>query len=825
MKHLLVECCLAALIVSSTSSVAAASPEDDKVSNPPELAAYRINPHPPTIDGDLSDSIWQSDHIEYSTYFTQQEPDEGLAPTESTMVAVAYDEGAVYVAFWCYDADPGAVSRQLVRRDRSAESDRVSMCIDAFHDHQTCYRFEVSAAGVQTDTRYYNNDNSDRSWDAVWESAVKIQPWGWSAEMRIPYHCLRFAAQETHVWGVNFTRWINRKNEYVKWSYTPSSQGGFVSNFGHLTSLSGIRPARRLEFLPYVSSRVERAPRSVSNPDGKDFRKNAGFDLKYALSSNLILDATINPDFGQVELDEPVLNLSTYETFFPERRPFFLEGADLFQSDFMLFYSRRIGRAPGSDVNDANLLYYTRYPDAMTILGAGKVTGKLSSGTAIAFLSAVTDKETANYGAEINRVEDSTWIGDSLVTDLRSADTAFRRGLLEPRANYSVLRIKQDVFNNSSVGAMVTSASQKGMHSAVTGGVDWRLSTNDNAWGTEGQVVFSQVDPLRTGLGMSLSINKSGGKHTRGAAGVVIKDPHLSINDLGYTSRVNSRRVWGWMQYRTNDDWWIVRNSYNNFNVWSSWNYDDVNYELGGNFNTYIEFTNFWSMGGGVGIQAEQYSDRETRGNGLWQWPNNPTYSTWLSLDTDQRRKISFNINPGAGTDRGGWWWANYVGIRYRPRGNTEFSTGVNFSQHFDATRWVENDGDSSVFAILDQDQISLSASASVLLNRNLSIQLSAEGLVYSLDYEDYRYYQGGNDYSEPLTGFDHDRKSSALNSTLLLRWEYHPGSTVYLVWTRSGSQNYSGNTDLDITRDLQRLFAGSVYNTFLVKASYWMNL
>jgi hypothetical protein len=347
-------------------------------------------------------------------------------------------------------------------------------------------------------------------------------------------------------------------------------------------------------------------------------------------------------------------------------------------------------------------------------------------------------------------------------------------------------------------------------------------------------VVFSRVDPVHTGFGFDMSVRKNGGKHTRGAIGVHVKDPYLELNNLGFSSRNNTKQVWSWVQYRTTDDWWIVRNSYNNFNFYSTWNYQDVNYGLGGNFNSYVEFTNYWSLGGGIEMQAEKYSDVETRGNGLWEWPVTPTMATWFSLNTDQRKKLSFNWNPGGGADRGGWWWANYVGVQYRPRSNTEFEFGVNYTQNRNNLRWVDNisdedawgeDVDSSLFANLNRDQVFLHASASVLFNRDLSLQLSAEGLISALDYENYRYYQGGNTYGPEQDDVDYDRNFASLNSTLLLRWEYRPGSTLYVVWTRARPETLDGLNNLAVGRDLKRLFSGDDYNTFLIKASYWVNM
>jgi hypothetical protein len=775
----------------------------------PELRAMRVNPHAPVVDGRLDDSVWKNSKIDFVSEFIQREPDEGKAATESTLVAIVYDESAIYVAFRCYDSEPDKIARQLVRRDRYSESDAVTVRLDPYHDHQTGYSFEVSASGVQRDWRLYNDDNSDGAWNGVWESSVKHQPWGWSAEMKIPYHCLRFTEKQDHVWGVSFARSINRKSENSWWSYVPSSEGGFVSTFGHLTGLRDIEPARHLELLPYVVSNMETEPKQVGNPDGRNFFGNSGLDIKYGLSSNLTLDATINPDFGQVELDDPVLNLSVFETYFSERRPFFLEGSDLYISEFNLFYSRRIGRAPRGDVDDEGIDYYSDYPKASTILGAAKISGKLPGGTSVAFLAALTDEEKAEY---------ATTSGDT------------RKGVVEPRAGYSVLRIKQDVLSRSSVGGMLTLASQDTRHPAVTGGVDWNLYTNNGVWRAHGQTVFSRVDPENIGYGVDLTFEKAAGEHVRGSTGIHFRDPHLNLNHIGFLDRNDYRHAWSWLQYRTSDDWWIIRDSWNNFNFYAAWNYDGDNIQKGGNFNTYIVFTNNWSLGGGSGIQGEKYSDLETRGHGLWQWPVYPTFSWWLSLNTDTRKMVSFNLNPGGGSDRGGSWWANYVGLELRPKSNMEFSFGVNVHRTFNGTRWVENPDDTTtVFADLDQDRVTLHASAGVVFHRNLSCQLSAEGLISGLDYQNYRPYLGGNNYGSPLdeneNEINKDYNYSALNSTLLIRWEYNPGSTIYLVWTRSRSQSDDRVNDLDFSRDFDRFFSAGSENIFLIKASYWMNM
>ncbi|MEW5796620.1 MAG: DUF5916 domain-containing protein [Candidatus Zixiibacteriota bacterium] len=798
----------------------------------PEIRALRANPHPPAIDGDLEDPVWTGSDIQKVGGFIQTDPDEGKPQSESTFVAVVYDEKAIYAAFWCYDSEPEKITSQLARRDRLSQSDLVSIRLDPYHDHRSGYLFNVSAAGTQRDLRIYDNTNTDESWDGVWMAAVRRQPWGWSAEFEIPYHCLRFPELEEHVWGVDFTRWVARKNEFTQWAFVPSKEGGFASNFGHLTGLSDIQPTRHLEVLPYAVSSMESRP-SVRWNDGRDLLGNAGMDIKYGLSTNLTLDATINPDFGQVELDQPVLNLSVFETYFPEKRPFFMEGADLFRTEFQMFYSRRIGRNPAYDVDDPAFFHEIHRPRASTILGAAKLTGKLAGRTSVAVLGAVTQRERARYAA----IDSVFNVETDSVGDTTNADTtfAFRDGVVEPPAGYTVFRVKQDVLANSHVGAVVTLASQDTRHAAVTGGLDWRLFTNNSAWYVRGQSVFSRVDPEHVGFGLDLTLGKDAGKHVRGAVGITVKDPHFQINRLGFTERNNIRNTYLWMQYRTNDDWWIVRNSRNNVNFYYTENYAGAVITRGGNINFYIEFINNWSMGGGAEVQAEKYSDLETRGNGLWVWPGNPTYSWWFNVETDPRKKVSVLWNPGSGGDRGGSWWANYVGVNFRPQTNIEFSLGSNYVRNLGNTRWVRNISadqstapnapDTSIFADLDKDQISLYASAGVVFHRNLSCQLSARGLISGLDYRNYRPYFGENQYGPYRYDLNHDFAFGSLNSTFLFRWEYRPGSTLYVVWTRSKSDYDPAANDLDLKRDLDRFFSVGSENLFLIKASYWFNL
>jgi len=778
--------------------------EDDRVV--PELRAHRVSNPSPVIDGNLNDNAWLGSQVQFATGFTQREPNEGEAATESTRVAVVYDDEALYVAFWCYDSEPGKVTRQLVRRDRHSEADYVRVNLDPYHDHQTGYCFWVNAANVQRDACLFNENWMEYAWDGVWSSAVRMQPWGWSAEFKIPYHCIRFARNGERIWGIDFARGINRKTEDVRWAFTPSSEGGFVSNFGHLTGLSGIEPTSHLELLPYAVSSLETEPSHAGNTDGRDWLGNLGVDFKYGLATNLTLDATVNPDFGQVELDRPVLNLSAYETWYEERRPFFMEGLELFNTEFQMFYSRRIGRSPWRDAVE-DPLYYTRYPKSTTILGAAKLTGKLASGTEMAVLSAITEQEKAKYAVET-----------------AGGDTVFGEGVVEPSAGYTVLRVKQDVLTESNVGGILTLAAQDTEHPATTGGIDWRLRTANGYWSFQGQSVFSRVEDQHTGFGADLTFERCAGEHVRGAIGMNWMDRFLDINRLGYLRRNDLREGWMWLQYRTTDDWWIVRNSWNNVNVYGSWNDDGANIGAGWNYNNQIQFVNNWYGWMGFAQNFPQYDDRETRGHGLWEVPAN--WNAWLSFDTDERKKLSFEVDFLFGDSRTSPWWLGELGVRYRPMSNVELWVYSEYVHDFDQLMWVENPDDSTtIFAEKDQDIFRLDATASIVFHPNLSLQLSSQGLLTGLDYRNYREYLGRGRYGDPQSGFDHDYNYSVLNSTFLVRWEYMPGSTLYVVWTRARQEVDDTVNDLDLSRDFERFYSGGGDNVFLIKASYWVNI
>jgi hypothetical protein len=763
------------------------------------------------IDGILDEEFWQ--RAPRSGDFTQYQPDEGKPASESTFVRVAYDDEALYVAMEMYDSEPDKIINRLTRRDRDIQADLINVIIDSHHDHQTAHAFTVYASGTQKDSYYFSDVNADPSWDGIWESATQITSSGWTAELRIPFFCLRFACEENPVWGIYFSRQISRKNELDRWIYIPESASGFVSRFGHLKGLGNIKPPKRMEVLPYVVSYEETEAKSLGNPDGRDFFGNLGFDLKYGITSNLTLNATVNPDFGQVEQDQTILNLSTFETEYPEKRPFFLEGFEIFETYLDLFYSRRIGRAPSLQPDDVD--YYINRPASTTILAAGKLSGKTKGGTSIGILEAVTQREIAEF-------VDTT--GER------------KRAVIEPEANYFVGRVKQDILKNSSIGIMATAVNQKSFNSAYTGGVDWNLRFKNGDYQSSGHLVGSKTGPKNNGGGAWIYFGKEGGEHVRGSIQSYYIDRRLNLNHIGILQRPDMKGIEGWMQYRTTKTWWIIRKTWNNVNLSFVDNLSNAALTRGGNFNASVELTNFWELGGGTWMDYDvQYDDRETRGGPLVEIPKGQNW--WFWLNTDSRKWWQINPNIEGGDTKDGHY--NYYGLwlSLQPTSNIEFNGGPGYMRSDGVSRWLtaltDENGNRTdeIFGEQHVRRFDMTLRGTWTFTKDLSLQIYAQPFMAAVDYNNFKRmiapdkfeYVDTSIYNEEKRKPDFNTKS--FNSNVVLRWEYRPGCTLFLVWTQSRGTWEKGVGDFRFRHDWNNLFETIPGNTFLIKVNYWWSI
>jgi len=732
---------------------------------------------PPTIDGHLNDECWS--RAEPVAGFTQVDPDEGQPATEDTQIRVAYDNDALYIAARMLDRDAAQLSRRLSKRDDDQDADRISIYLDPMHDHQTGFVFRVSAAGVQRDQVVFNDTWTDSTWDAVWDSAVSADSDGWSAEIRIPLSQLRFTDSEQQTWGLNVDRYIRRKNETDWLELVKKSESGLASRMAHLTGLDGVHPKRHLELLPYAAARNEFvAPLTADDPfnDGSRAYASAGLDLKYGLTSNLTLNGAINPDFGQVEVDPAVVNLSAFETFFDEKRPFFLEGSQIFNnfgqggandfwgfntSDPNIFYSRRIGRTPqllpSNDFIDA--------PVATTILGAAKMTGKTARGWSIGLLEAVTDREEA----------------PAVVGHVRT------RVDVEPLTNYLVARLRRDIGRRAGAGFITTAVNRRldsfelrnGLTSqAYVGGVDGYYFFSDKLdWVVTGkmsgsyvrgeQTVVAQVqraaqryfqrpdapqvsfDPTRqslSGFAGRLNLNRNSGLvRFNGALWGV--SPGFEANDLGFLGSADRAGGHGVLFWRNVTPGRVLRSRSSWVAKFWTWNFNRDLQTDGVQGNAFFQFLNYWGAGVNGRFFRSVQDDRLTRGGPSAVNPRDSGVN--VNFGSDSRKRLAVNMFANVNWGRDGEHARNggvnvtlkpspKITITTGPQLNTSYSVAQYITQTIDATA-VDTYGGRYVFGGIDQQQLTLTTRVNVIFSPRHSLQVYAQPLLATGDYSDFK--------------------------------------------------------------------------------------
>jgi hypothetical protein len=809
---------------------------------------------PVVIDGRLTEPVWEQ--APSISEFVQREPAEGEAPSQRTDARIAYDDSALYVAVRAHDTEPDRIVGMLTRRDQRTPSDWIKIVVDSYFDRRSAYEFAVNPVGVKIDRYYFNDGASDDSWDAVWDVQISRDADGWAAEFRIPFSQLRFNHDEGAPVGFAVIREIGRLAETSTWPLLSRNANGFVSQFAELRGLRMAGAPKKLELLPYMVGSVALSPASDSplaertDPDG-----SIGLDAKYALRPGLTVTATVNPDFGQVEADPAVVNLDAFETFFQERRPFFVEGSGTFQFNVDcndgactgLFYSRRIGRAPqGAAALDDH--EYATSPVAATILGAAKLSGRIGR-FSIGALSAVTAAEDALIaGASLSR----------------------RTQVIEPMAGYTVMRARREFANQSNVGFMLTSTNRRLVsdvsflpEDAYTGGVDYdiRFSPRFNISGfwagsrVEGSTeaierlqkntvhAFQrpdadhvELDPTRdvlSGHAGAISFGKIGGEKTRFSANYGFKNPGFDMNDLGFQRRADERFVSHWFQMRDMVPGRFTRSFIWNLNQYAGWNFAGDQLWSGGNINMHWTWKNFYSTSFGFNLNGAPFRDRITRGGpGVL---GNASVGSWQNFGTDNRKSLSAFWNSYFESDRQGTTRINLgPSVTWRPTTATSVSTGFRYNINNDDAQWVTNetvaDRTTYVFARLRQRTSAFTFRVNYTLTPELSIQTYAEPFVSAGRYSDYKELVNGRapEYGDRYRSYDYsgnaDFNVRSFRTTNVLRWEYKPGSSLFVVW----QQNRSGFDEVgtfDFGRDYGAAFSAPAYNVFLVKFSYWLNM
>lgn len=786
--------------------------------NPRSVNAVRVAV-PPKIDGLLDDEVWKL--AVPAADFLQREPEEGMPASESSEVRVLYDDDALYFGCIYFDLEPDKIVARLTRRDDEIESDQASIRIDAYHDHQTGYEFTFNAAGVKTDILQYDDANQeDASWDAVWELETRILPNGWAAELRIPFRILRYRTDAIDSagseWGINFLRYISRKKESDRWAFTPKSESGFISRFGHLRGLSNLPNPRQLEVLPFVVGKERFEPTRPFQDREHKFLGDVGLDLKYSLSNSFTLDATINPDFGQVEADPAVLNLTTFETFYPEKRPFFIEGTQIlrfttFGGDFGpgMFYSRRIGRAISPDEVDVPTHgKIIDLPQATTILGAAKINGKTKGGLSVGILQAFTQEEQATV-ADASGMQ--YW------------------QILEPSAHYNVIRLKQDVLGNSNVGMILTSVVREKRSPAMTNGFDWNLKLGQNAYAVAGFFAHSHTengvgDRIHGSAGR-MNVSRIAAEHWLWSLDGRYVSKRYNINDVGFFFRPDGYTGTGTITYKEDAPSAVVRDYSVSFKLTEFRNLAGVSLQRELRLDSRILFLNYWQMTTNLSGDFGLYDDRETRGNGLYRRPVG--YVAGISLSTDSRNDLVGETGQQVAWDhKRKFLWASEAEVTLRPASWMEYQLEGQYRIVRNQEAWTHfwSSAGGNLFADRSTDEVNLTMRGTVTFTRELTLQLYGQVFLAKGHYGNYRLLVGTSDFVPLFVLAEDDFNTQSLNTNIVLRWEYLPGSTMYLVWSqaRSGdNRNYFSS----FGSDLGDTFNVPASNVVLLKVSYLMSL
>ncbi|GHN02008.1 hypothetical protein WSM22_34970 [Cytophagales bacterium WSM2-2] len=832
-----------------------------------------VQGEPPKIDGVLNDPAWEQVPWGGGT-FRQRDPDAGADPSVQTYFKILYDAKNLYVAFRCVDPEPDKIVERMSRRD-GFDGDWVEINIDSYADKRSAFSFTSSVSGVKGDEYVSNNgDNWDASWDPIWYLKTSINNEGWAAELRIPLSQLRFTNKPEHTWGFQIMRNFFRNQERSIFQYIPPTTPGYVHLFAELRGVKGIKPQKQLEIQPYVVTKAETFQKEEGNPfmTGQSSNATVGLDAKIGITSDVTLDLTVNPDFGQVEADPSRVNLTAFELFFQERRPFFIEGNNTLNyplTDFStnnLFYSRRIGRSPQGSVetgpND-----FVNVKSRTTILGAAKLTGKNKKGFSWGILESVTKPEQAQISN----------LGVS------------RYQTVEPMTNYFVSRAQQDINKgNTIIGGMFTATNRKIDNKeldwlrtdAYTGGLDFIHNMKNRKYYLSAKTFMSHVEGSRqamletqtsseryfqrpdnhhvgldstrrslTGTGGAVLIGKRSGRLVYDF-GFSWLSPQLELNDIGFLLQTDLIKQWSLLQYRVPNPAGIFRSQYYNFYQSHLWDFGWRNLSMDQEVNWEWQFQNLWGFGGGVAYNEHSVSNADLRGGPALLYPGN--IQSWMWASTDRRKKFYINVSPS-------WLWGNNnylqntnldVTITYRPTNALNISIAPSYSYNRNEMQYVATAavaGDPRfLVGEINQTTIRVALRMTYMITPNLSIQYWGQPFGTSGAYSNFKYITDASaaEYHNRYTTLptnsltlndtnyqvDENNKGSVdytfskpdfnigqFRSNMVMRWEYIPGSTLFLVWTQEINGAF-----YDRSNPLQAFdFNQQAHNVFVMKFTY----
>lgn len=851
----------------------------------PEKKQYKAEQiiNAPVINGILDEDIWQGGS--WIDDFTQHEPYNGAKATQRTEFKIVFDRDNLYVGVKAYDTSPDSIVNRLTRRDH-ADGDLVAIILDSYHDLRTGFTFGISSAGVKYDLMFTNDgQNEDESWDPNWWAKTSINNEGWVAEMKIPFSQVRFEENSGEVWGLEMARVLYRNQETSFWQHIPKDAPGLIHLFGELKGLEQIKPRKIFDVTPYAVARTETFESDPENPfmaSGKKSGFNGGVDAKIGITNNMTMDLTVNPDFGQVEADPSQVNLTAYETFFEEKRPFFIEGNNITNfglgigdggiGNDNLFYSRRIGRRPQGypDLEDG---WTADIPTNTNILGAAKLTGKTKDGLSVGFVEALTAEERAEIDTVGGR----------------------KHEMVEPLTNYLVGRVQKDIKEgNTIIGGIFTSTNRNldenlgnYMHKAAyTGGADFTQYFKNKSWmfnvnsafslvqGTEEAILRTQtssaryyqrpdnnhtvLDSGRTQLGGSggrMQVMKLNG-HWNFMLASLWKTPGFETNDLGYIREADNLMNILWTGYNQWDPKGIYRSYRINGDIYTIHNFGGVKMGQGGEMHGNMQFKNYWSAFLGGNIQTSIIETGLLRGGPSMRLPGN--IRTHFGIESDDRKKfvveVFANISKGFENSSNGLF--TEIELQIKPTNYLSLTLSPGISKSYDELQYVTrtsyNGAERYVFASIDQNTINASFRINLNLSPDLTLQYWGQPFIATGGYYEHKYITDpmAGEYHGRFVTYSDDQISTTENgyaidentdgtddyffdssdfnvkeflSNLVVRWEYNPGSSVYLVWSQTRN-NYSSNSDLNVIDDMGDLFDSpdeKPHNVFLLKFSY----
>ncbi|MBN1448784.1 MAG: carbohydrate binding family 9 domain-containing protein [Bacteroidetes bacterium] len=839
------------------------------------ILAQRLEGDEPFIDGRLTEACWRS--ATPATAFLQREPVEGAPSTLRTEVRFCYDDRALYIAAVMFVDDPVEIQSTMSRRDNTGNSARIIISLDTYKDRRTAYTFGVTADGVRFD--YYHAADQeharDYSFDPVWEARVQWTDSAWVAEMRIPFSQLRFSEAVTQTWGLNINRYIPSRNEDVYWVLIPKNKTGWSSRFGVLEGIFGISPSSRVELTPYAAfAMTNKQRRNPLDPFDEEtsWMGNAGLDLKMGLGPNLTLDATINPDFGQVEADPAEVNLSAYETFYSERRPFFIEGSQLLRGEGPdYFYSRRIGAPPKFQPS----AIFAEQPSNTTILSAAKVTGRLASGLSVGALTAVTEREFSETYDPVTRT--------------------YSEEEIEPFSGFGVLRLQQEFGEDvSTIGAILTgvqrdlrttAARDQLTEQASSGGVDWKLRFDQGTYELIGFAGFSHVrgsaraiehvqrssahyfqrpdaeyltmDTARTsmtGYTFSLSLEKNSGRHWLWGFGATAESPEFEINDAGRLQTADDIDTYAHIIYRENIPGSVFHMYLLEFSGSNGWNFGWIRQYSSLGFSFRNTLKNFWTTAVYLDYGLRALSDHLTRGGPLME--TGAGWNVYATLNSDYADRTRWGFSGSTFSDETGSWNYSFgCSLTIRASGRLDiaidpsYTRSVNTRQYLPVPDRALVDGVPYVFSTIDQGTLSTRIRVNYAFSPDLTLEVYGEPFAASGNYLGfgeqaaarsrelivygstdapsieknaeagaYRVVkrEGAFSFSDP------DFNILSFRSNIVLRWEWMRGSTLYLVWQQD-RYGYHPTGSIIGPGDLLRSFDSPGANFIALKISYWL--